>query len=627
MSLKKYSIYAGFLLLCPVLSGEPARQPAGYSNAVSISAQVVSYSASENSTRNDSVCIATETFSDELNKLNVIEIKNGRTTQIENIATIPFALPGAPVAFPAIACAGEKIVIAWQQIIDSQSGISYIVSNSGVSGLASAPPRRLTETSTAILPHLKASSSAEFFLFFQEKASSDRFSLSVSPMSSDNAFESTVPVIDNVSSLGKGIFFPSIVFEEGKMQVFFQKRNTSTLKDNIFKVTSPVNSLNFSEPVSVTDNPFNDYAPTAILTPTGIEYVWQSSPDKNWQIWHGDNKGLQTRLSSKSNAYQPAIAFVPGAGRIVVWTDFREGAPHIFARFLDRPENLNVGKEHDVSIFPATAPSFVNYRSSALLFYLAGTNLLYRTIDNSAPRLGVYSKIGRGEVTMLWQKPLEPSGIEAYAYLLDDKPDSEPQIFNLDGSRNSVILQNLRNGVYWFHIRYADKAGNQSRPAHYRLVVKEGSISTQKNQLPVNKELTANIVPQVKKQLTVPEIVIVEQPGILEVTFSGGSSYIWSLDTEEKFPADGNLSDGGPEYIYLQQPGKYFLNAAFVQPDKNKLKKTDFSSTEVSIYGKKPSAHKKYFIIVLLSLVLILFILFLFRKRIRWLFSKRDSEL
>jgi len=69
-----------------------------------------------------------------------------------------------------------------------------------------------------------------------------------------------------------------------------------------------------------------------------------------------------------------------------------------------------------------------------------------------------------------WTTPSDPSGIAGYSYVLDQAAATNPDTI-VDTSGNSASFTNKPDGVWYFHVRARDDAGNWGPPGHYTVRV------------------------------------------------------------------------------------------------------------------------------------------------------------
>lgn len=67
-----------------------------------------------------------------------------------------------------------------------------------------------------------------------------------------------------------------------------------------------------------------------------------------------------------------------------------------------------------------------------------------------------------------WSEPVELSGVAGYSYVLDQAPTTLPGTTPTGNSTNALFT-NIADGVWYFHLRAYDLAGNWGPAAHYKL--------------------------------------------------------------------------------------------------------------------------------------------------------------
>ena len=79
-----------------------------------------------------------------------------------------------------------------------------------------------------------------------------------------------------------------------------------------------------------------------------------------------------------------------------------------------------------------------------------------------------------------WTEPVDPSGISGYSFWLNHLPATEPDTLS-DGTSTSVNFSGLADGIWYFHCRARDGAGNWGSSSHYQI-----KIDTEAPPPPVN---------------------------------------------------------------------------------------------------------------------------------------------
>jgi hypothetical protein len=72
--------------------------------------------------------------------------------------------------------------------------------------------------------------------------------------------------------------------------------------------------------------------------------------------------------------------------------------------------------------------------------------------------------------TFTWTTPSDPSGIACYSYTIDHSSSTTPDT-TCDTTGNSKSYTNLGDGIWYFHVRAKDNAGNWGPADHYRVKI------------------------------------------------------------------------------------------------------------------------------------------------------------
>lgn len=401
---------------------------------------------------------------------------------------------------PSVSVLGNEILVSWQETLPQggASGIYYSYSASGVEGLS--PKQVLPATAgklNAILPLAKMTGTGKHIILYQEPAGTNRFRLTAA-LGSNGQFYGTTPVAE-ISGATRGALFPAVLRRGNRLDILYQNRSESTLIDDIFRSFSVDGGASWGGNLRITSNGAQNFS--ARMTDArrtrmsvggdgqdalGVDakdkliFVWQSNPDKVWSIFAAPEGQEPLRVSENSApSYLPAI--VAGSGTVVTaWQDTRNGTPQIYARFLDRPENPYVGVDHRVTRdgIAARPLEFARVGLRPYLFYGCGPALCLREADTTADTVGIFSRthaLGKiskaSDAIFQWPKPNDISGIESYAWVIDDQKETDPDLYNLNARATQITIPGLNGGAYYLHIKYRDKAGNVSPVKHYPFVV------------------------------------------------------------------------------------------------------------------------------------------------------------
>ena len=409
-----------------------------------------------------------------------VELKTFDNAQKE-VKLHTFTLPPLEFIFsvnPVIAVGKKLIMVVWQQPSINGPGmvLKYVTVNK-ITNEISAVHDIDVKDYNIFQPAVFADLKDNFHLFFQKNLpKAGAISLAHS-IYKDGFFRQVDFIISNVKTVGRGAFFPSILFKNGDIHIVYQSRLVDSLTDELYYIKSTNSGITFSQPVRITENTYNDFSPALYSIGKNIELVWESNQSNNWQVYYSSDLKIPQRIStSLSNSYQPTIGYSAGTGKVIAWYDQRVDPAQIFARFLDLNEDIPMSQEHQVTFMKDTStnPYLIEYKKSLNLFFLNNSNLYMQKTDMETSPIIISSPTNPqnvistiNNILLTWKIENEPSGIAGYAYLLDTRKDSMPDFYNLGGDSKSIFKKGLSGGNYFFHIKYKDKAGNESAVYHY----------------------------------------------------------------------------------------------------------------------------------------------------------------
>ena len=76
-----------------------------------------------------------------------------------------------------------------------------------------------------------------------------------------------------------------------------------------------------------------------------------------------------------------------------------------------------------------------------------------------------------------WTTPFDTSGIACYSYSLDQSPTTTPDT-TCEPAGNSGSYTDITDGIWYFHVRAKDNAGNWGSADHYMVKMGGGEAST-----------------------------------------------------------------------------------------------------------------------------------------------------
>jgi len=382
---------------------------------------------------------------------------------------------------PSVSVLGDEILISWQESLPEggASGIYYAYSATGPEGFGVKQILPATAGKlNAILPLAKMTGEGRHIILYQEPSAANRFTLTAA--TGGRGVFLGIATVAEISGGTRGALFPAALRRGARLDILYQNRADATLLDDIFRSFSVDGGATWTTGGRVTQNGAQNFSARMTNARDRLVFVWQSNPKKIWSIFAAPEGSEAIQVSeNNSPSYLPAI--VATADTVVTaWQDTRSGSPQIFAKFLDRPDNPAVGVDHRVTRdgIAARPIEFARWGSRPFLFYGCGPGLCMREADTSADAVKIYSRthaMGRisksSEAIFNWPKPPDVSGVDSYAYVIDDQKDTDPDLYNLNARAAQITIPGLNGGAYFMHIKYKDLAGNVSPVAHYPFVV------------------------------------------------------------------------------------------------------------------------------------------------------------
>jgi hypothetical protein len=84
----------------------------------------------------------------------------------------------------------------------------------------------------------------------------------------------------------------------------------------------------------------------------------------------------------------------------------------------------------------------------------------------------VIGSVGTVKPVFRW-KATDTTGISAYSYVLDQEPTTDPALESM-GDSGAKSFENLKSGLWFFHVRALDGAGNWGPTSHYAIMHSAG---------------------------------------------------------------------------------------------------------------------------------------------------------
>ncbi len=508
-------------------------------------------------------------------KLNSLTIRlhKWEKSQMRQFNVARVRMPPSNVLFPlnlSLAYHKEHIILCWQEtdLGTVETYIKYVESKDGGKHFSKIKTFHGKKGKIYLLPVLKVDQKGRFSLFYQRKLSNNRFTLEQAVYKS-SGFKPYTLIVKDIRSASYGVFFPSIVMQNKTIRVFFQDKLKNNHQDDLFYAHSDNRGYSYDNADSLTKDSLQDLVPNAIMIKNNYEWVWQKQDGESSDIYYAGDKVLPVKITSlKSPSYHPSINYTDSVGRVIVWHDFRVNPPQIYASFFDKTEISRLKKPHNVSQsrWLAEEPQLINWNKNLYLFYLTKQSLYMRQVDSIASPIRITSSTHRFSVPSRRRTGFfrlafgfEPSGIASVAWAQDKKPDTVPLLYNILGATNHITLTNITPGNYYLHVRYKDRAGNESPTSHYHFILDTTVPSKPIIQSDTHLHATVSIEKDAKFRFYSEDD-------------SGVKYYSYAFSPNRSAPLSKRTENGELKFLDLE-PGIYYLQIHATDFADNKSKR------------------------------------------------------
>ncbi|MCK5561360.1 MAG: hypothetical protein KAJ51_12225, partial [Thermoplasmata archaeon] len=187
-----------------------------------------------------------------------------------------------------------------------------------------------------------------------------------------------------------------------------------------------------------------------ISSDTHTENTWtsDSNPDFYWNI-PSDSSGIAgySYILDQNTATVPNNA-IDGAATTKSYTGKSDGVWYFHIKAKDNAGNWGSTDHYKIKIdvSPPSAPTITST-----------THLDDAWTKNNAPAFE-------------WSVPADLSGISGFSYILDQTPTTTPDTSS-EGIATTISYTNKPDGIWYFHVRAKDQAGNWGPTEHYSLKI------------------------------------------------------------------------------------------------------------------------------------------------------------
>lgn len=388
---------------------------------------------------------------------------------------------------PSINISGDNIYIFFSDN-NNQIQIYYKALNKRE---AFRPLTIITNEPFCILPNTY-NFNDRLFLFYQKYIDNKQFEIKYFSDIQNHLFPMKANHFINITGKKYGSFFPVIKYYNNNVYaMWINRKGSENTRNDIISFNSSENDFgSWSEEQILSDMNEDAKFPDFIIINNNLYLVYHVTEYDNFQY----NSYVITKiidLSQGKTVYKKKIPMNYSAlyklklgyknnKFYILWYSYIKKNAQILITESDDFKNWNtpiqITKRYNNKLVHLQTDKnlsiiYENHQKKRTLIY-------YQEKDITCASPKIYSKTHRSNQwsynnspIIKWKDRYDISGIKGYAYILDEKSDTVPEIENLAGTFNGKSFENLNNGIYYFHLRSIDKADNFSEPVHYKLMI------------------------------------------------------------------------------------------------------------------------------------------------------------
>ncbi len=289
-----------------------------------------------------------------------------------------------------------------------------------------------------------------------------------------------------ITKYSGGSFYPSAYALLDEVHLCWQQRDGDHWKIMYSKSDE---GTTWSKPITISEGLINAYTPSVSATSEGIKAIFQGYKDLESDIYLStynsldEQWGLPSRITMDLNIERYPKMINASSELDIFWTSL-DGQKNslFFAKSFDQGitvediMNLSLGKEdcknYNVIYNSVNNNIYVVWEQGiegALYFTRKNRMCPAPTITSSSHKEDEWSI--RKEVRFKWEIKPGNADIKDFAYIMDQMPDSIPEIFLKEYPVMEANFYNVKDGIWYFHLRARDQMNNISETVHYKVMI------------------------------------------------------------------------------------------------------------------------------------------------------------
>jgi len=394
---------------------------------------------------------------------------------------IPVASGDHSCSTPKIIFLDRRIYIFWVDFKDGNNEIYYTYSEDPL-GKSFKPPIRITSNSSDSIQPTLVSSPGKIVLIWSDDMKKDYELFSMMYDTVKNSWSEYI----QITSYSGGSFYPDALMMLDEIHLVWQQKEGDKWK---IMYNKSEDGIAWIKPVNVSSGLSSGLEPKISLSPGGLKVVFQGQQDHEYEIYVNSYEYFSERwlipmkITRNVNIEYSPTLISSMDGIFAFWYDYSEGNNEIIYTISDDEgliwnDRVNLtetkGDSHNYDIIYNSFNNNIyivweEENKGQIAFKKKDIFCPIPTIVATSHQSNTWSF--EKNAVFKWKVDEDSSGIQDFAYMINDDPTYMPDLFLAEYPIDEAKFYNLKDGIWYFHLRARDTIGNMSKVLHYPLKI------------------------------------------------------------------------------------------------------------------------------------------------------------
>ncbi len=289
-----------------------------------------------------------------------------------------------------------------------------------------------------------------------------------------------------ITKYSGGSFYASVISLLDEIHLCWQQRDGKNWKVMYSKSD---NGIIWLKPINVSEGLDNAYTPFLGTSPEGIMAIFQGYQNYESDLYLSifnvfDIKwSIPFRITSDLHIERYPVFINTAKEFNVFWLSlFKENNDIFYAKSFDMgttfQEKINLslskGDSHDYKVVHNI------FNDNVYIIWQQGNQgkVYFKKKDTFCPTPHIIAGTHKENVWSIkkdikikWQIDQDKAGIKDFAYILDQYPNTVPELFLAEYPINEAHFYDVKNGIWFFHLRARNNVNNISPTVHYKVMI------------------------------------------------------------------------------------------------------------------------------------------------------------